>query len=250
MHHRDDNTPGHEAHEVSQTRFGPRPPVGEAPIPASRRIPPSGKVSPKGDREWPTPSLTSQVVVYGGAALMAAAATAGVVLAARKIAGMIGGDGDDHRPQPVERAHVAPRYADMEEYEREAVRRRVREQARADATMAARTRSQASRDRHGPRPNAAQSLTRTANDLSGSITGMIGALTGAVSGFRSVAQQAGGIVREFSDAADVVRGILDSGRRDEGRRHDRDYDDKGAPHSPRTVAGPEAQRAERRTHNL
>ncbi|MDO5612862.1 MAG: hypothetical protein Q4G14_06410 [Paracoccus sp. (in: a-proteobacteria)] len=234
MSNRDNYTPGQEAHEVSHTRFGPRPPIGKAARGAhrleSRRIPPSGEVSPDGDREWPQPGLTSQVVVYGGAAIMAAAATAGVVLAARKVAGLISGPDETDR---YHRPRVAPGFADLDDDEREAIRRRVREQARADAREVARMRAQASRDRFGPRPNAAQSLTQRADQVSGSLNGLMAAFAG----FRSVAAQAGGIMREFSDAAQVVRSFLDRDGRD--RNHDRDGTD---PHRRDDAA--------RRTHNL
>ncbi|MDO5704880.1 MAG: hypothetical protein Q4G49_07365, partial [Paracoccus sp. (in: a-proteobacteria)] len=204
---RDPETPGNEAHEISHTRFGPRPPMGKAARGAhrldSRRIPPSGDVSPDGDREWPHPNLTSQVVVYGGAAIMAAAATAGVVLALRKVSDLISGDGNDVRPR------VAPRFADLEDDERDAIRRRVREQAREDARHAARMRAQAARERHGPRSNAAQSLSQRVDQVSGSLNGLLSAFAG----FRSVAAQAGNIAREFSDAADIVRSVLDRGNR-------------------------------------
>ena len=44
-----------------------------APSPyAAQRVLPHGDVSPEGDRAWPEPSLTSRVLVYGGAAVAAA----------------------------------------------------------------------------------------------------------------------------------------------------------------------------------
>lgn len=172
----------------------------------SRAIPPHGDVSPDGQRPWPHPSLTSRILVVGGAAVMAAAATAAAVMATRRIAGLIAG-GDE---EPVARPHLAPRYAEMDEDEREEVRRRMRARARADANHAARARAEAARERHPPRRNAAQGLTDTATQLSGSLNGVMGALTGAVAGFRSVATQAGGIVRDFAEAADTVRSFLDN----------------------------------------
>lgn len=235
MNERKNYTPGQEAHEVSHTRFGPRPPIGQpstgAPRLQSRRIPPSGDVSPKGDRAWPKPSLTSQVVVYGGCALMAAAATAGVVLAARKVADMVSGSDDDDRARP-QRPRSAPRFVDLDDNEREYMRRRVREQSRADSDQAARLRANAARNRFGPRPNVGQSVRQTADQISGSLTGLLSALAG----FRGVAQQAGGIIREFSDAADVVRSVLD-----------RNEDRHGQTHAARR---PVPREDDRRTHKL
>lgn len=232
---RDTETPGSQVHEISHTRFGPRPPIGKAAQGAhrldSRRIPPSGDVSPDGNREWPHPSVTSQVVVYGGAAIMAAAATAGVVLALRKVSDLISGSDDDVRPR------VAPRFADLDDDERDAVRRRVREQARDDARYAARMRAQAARGRSGPRPNAAQSLSQRAEQVSGSLNGLLSAFAG----FRSVAAQAGNIAREFSDAAEIVRSVLDRGKHAEERAD--------APHSQPRDADV-ARNDDRRIHTL
>ena len=188
-------------------------PYGRHDVPAKeryaaiepRRIPPSGEVSPDGRRTWPEPSLTSKILVLGGAGIMAAAATAGAVLATRRIAGMIAGD-EEH---PVARPRLAPRYAALDEDEREAMRRRSRERARSDAAEAARNRVEAARARDLPRRSTAESLTDTATQLAGSLNGVMGSLTGAVAGFRSVAAQAGGILREFTDAADTVRAFLE-----------------------------------------
>lgn len=71
-----------------------------------------------------------------------------------------------------------------------------------------------------------------------SVDGMVGSLGTAMTGFLSVARQAGTIMREFGDAADLVRNMMDSAR-------------KPAPGEPThaTRTEPKAD-ADRRTHNL
>ena len=207
-----------EADRTSETRFGPRPvPEGhkvgnEYPYRArvSSKIPPSGRVSPDGIRAWPEPSLTSKVVVWGGVLLGVAGVTAGAVMAGRKLAGT----DSDEPAQPQRRVlhsnrrNVAPRFADLDEDERDDMRSRVRAQSRRDDRDAARLRAEASRMRQKPRGNFARELTETANGLSNSLTGVAGALSSAFQGFRGVATQATGIVAEFALAADQLRAVL------------------------------------------
>lgn len=218
-----------EADRTSETRFGPRPvPEGHkrtADYPyqdrVSSRVIPSGRVSPDGRSAYPTPSLTSKIVVFGGIALGVAGATAGAVLAARKLAGLIGGDDRDHAGR---RPAMAPRFAELDEDERDAIRSRVRAQSRQDSRETARLRAEASRKRQKPRRNVAHELTDTANNLSSGLDGVARALSSAFNGFRSVAGQATGIVSEFAAAADQLRGILGTGdtRRDTPATDDRD----------------------------
>lgn len=153
------------------------------------------------------PALTGKILYYGGAGVLAAAATAAVILAARKLT-----ERDRHAPaarHPRRERTLAPRFAELSEAEREEIRRHAREQARADRNRAARLRAMAARERAAPRRNVARDLTETADNLSGSIHGLIGALTSALTGFRQVAQQAGGIMRDFSDAADGLRDLME-----------------------------------------
>jgi hypothetical protein len=194
----------------------------------SSRIPPS-EPGPYGDaaRAAGRPrrqTLTGKVIYYGGAGVLAAAATAAVVLAARKLTER----GDEPVADGPRGPQLAPRFAELDEDEREEIRRRAREQARADRNRAARLRAKAARARVAPRRNIARDVTETADNLSGSIHGVIGALTSALSGFRQVAGQAGGIMRDFSDAADTVRSLLD---RPEDRRdtHPADRPERRAP---------------------
>ena len=190
-HDDDSRARGHEAHHTSQTRFGPRP------VPRPGLEP--GTTQRDGD------SMTSQILVYGGLGIMAAAATTAAVLATRKVASAIAGSDEE----PVARTNYrptsggAPRFADLDPDAQEAVRRRGRAQAAADRARAAQSRATASRGR-----DLASNVTGTARDLTDSLNGVIASLSGAVAGFRSVAEQAGGIVREFSDAADVVRNVM------------------------------------------
>lgn len=206
---------------------------------AARRVPPHGDVSPDGSRVWPQPSMTSRVLVYGGAAVAAAAATAGAVLAVRKVADLVTGDDDLHRHaddeaerararvydegrnRPTSGRRTPPHMVAMREREREAMRARARARMREDEAERGRIRSDArhtrdeSRKSRRPRPgiqpmsflddveHTAQRLTRTVNEV---VTG----LGAAVAAFRSVAAQAQGVMRDFHGAADQVRSFLDT----------------------------------------
>ena len=120
-------------------------------------------------------------------------------IVARKLAGT------DDAPHPTHRQAVAPRFARLEEEEREAMRRRVRAQARDDSVHTARVRAKASRGRSG---NFAKDLTRTATDLSDGLNGVAQSLAGAFQSFRGVSSQATSIVGEFVAAAEQLRAIL------------------------------------------
>ncbi|MFN3524567.1 MAG: hypothetical protein ACK4YU_00645 [Paracoccus sp. (in: a-proteobacteria)] len=199
-----------EADRDSETRFGIRP-VPEAhrtasPYPhrkmPSSRIVPSGKVSPDGRRIWPEPSLAAKVIVWGGIAAGVAGVTAAAAIAARKLAG-------HDRPVPeviVARPVAAPRFAAIDEEEREEIRRRVRAQARDDSRAAAKVRAEASRKRSS-RGNAARNLTATATDLSTGLNGVVQSVLGAFDAFQRVAGQTRGILGEFTAAADQIRAM-------------------------------------------
>lgn len=189
-----------EADRDSQTRFGTRRvPEGHrtaSPYPhrkmVSSRIPPSGEVSPDGRHVWPRPSLAARIIVWGGVAAGVAGLTAAGVAVGRAIAG---------NDRPEDRAHVAPRFAQIDEDEREAMRRRVRAQARADAEAAARLRAKASRSRGTP----AQRLTETANEVSTGLNAVVGSVLSAFEAFNTVAGQARGVVEQFTRTADQIR---------------------------------------------
>lgn len=189
-----------EADRDSQTRFGTRRvPEGHrtaSPYPhrkmVSSRIPPSGEVSPDGRHVWPRPSLAARIIVWGGVAAGVAGLTAAGVAVGRAIAG---------NDRPEERVHVAPRFAQIDEEEREAMRRRVRAQARADAEAAARLRAKASRSRGTP----AQRLTEIANEVSTGLNAVVGSVLSAFEAFNTVAGQARGVVEQFTRTADQIR---------------------------------------------
>lgn len=218
MTNHDVHNKGHEAHHTTQTRFGPRP----VPQPYTR-LGPDGTARRRPAAEWPESSLTSKLVVWGGMGIVAAAATAGAVLATRKVAEAIAGD--DEEPVTRRNSRYAPRFGNLPEDDREEVRRRVRAQAIADQKEAARMRAAAARRRsNAPRPAPTQhrdiagDITATANNLTSSLNGIMQALSSAVTGFRGVALQAGGIIREFSDAADTVRGVMGNVSQQTGRQ--------------------------------
>ncbi|TGN59395.1 hypothetical protein E4L95_11585 [Paracoccus liaowanqingii] len=202
-----------EADRTSQTRFGPRPvPKGHKTASpyahrkmVSSRIPPSGKVSPDGTRSWPKPSTTAKVVVWGGVALGMAGIAAAISLAVQSLSG------DDDAPAPRRRIDgprpAAPRFAELDEDDREAVRRRVRAQALEDKRRTAQVRAKAGRGR----ANIAKDLTQTATDLSQGLNGVAQSLLAAFQSFRGVSHQATGIVGEFVTAADQLRAILNGG---------------------------------------
>lgn len=218
MHPTDnDNRPMTEADHTSETRFGPRPVPKGHHVPHgmahSRRVIPSGRVSPDGRSAYPSPATGTKIAVWGGIALGVAGGTAAAVLAVRKIAEAISNDSSSQT-----RHHTAPRFARMDEDEREAMRRRVSAQDREDRQEIARLRSEASGRRSStssskssskPRKASfAESLIETSTKLSQSLEGVAKSLSIAVESFRSVATQATEIVQEFAGAADQLRSAL------------------------------------------
>ncbi|WP_378942681.1 hypothetical protein [Paracoccus sp. R86501] len=201
-----------EADHTSQTRFGPRPvpeghktgsPYPHRPMRVSK-VPPSGRVSPDGRHAWPEPSLSAKIIVWGGMALGVAGITAATSIAARKL--VASERPDTVPPRLTGPAPVAPRFAQMEEDDREAMRRRVRAQAREDATQKARLRAKAGQGRD--RSNFAQDLTRTATELTDGLNGVAQSLVTAFDSFRGVSQQATTIVADFVAAADQLKSMV------------------------------------------
>lgn len=220
---------------------------------ASRPIPPHGDVSPDGDRVWPRPSMTSRVLVYGGAGIAAAAATAAAVLTVRKVADLVTGNDELDRDadRAADRARVqvydeargryaAPRMAAMPEREREAMRARARarmrqddaerDRLRADARRrsdedngAGRRRDQESGSRRAkPRRPMIQPMgflddvEHTAQRLTRTVNEVVTGLSAAVTAFRSVASQAQDVMHQFGDTAHQVRSFLGTGSGDSG----------------------------------
>jgi hypothetical protein len=199
-----------EADRTSQTRFGPRfvPEGHRTPSPYPHRkmissaVPPSGRVSLDGKHIWPEPSLGAKIIVWGGMALGVAGITAASAIAARKLVG------SDKPPVPLLRgpAPVAPRFAEMDEDEREAMRRRVRAQAREDSMRNASLRAQAGQGRD--KVNFAKDLTRTATELTDGLNGVAQSLVTAFDSFRGVSRQATTIVGDFVAAADQLKAMV------------------------------------------
>ena len=226
---------------------------GEAPNSPyeSRRIPPSGDVSPDGQRIWPRPSLAAKVLVWGGTGIAAAALTAGTILAARRL-GEIAGGGSHHRedaPRPQSRAaaappvrtappasspaHLAPRFADLADEARDAMIARSRHRELEDALAAAEMRAKAaeealrrariearSKARHRARPKAQSLLSEVESNtrkIGSSAESTINSLGAALTGFRAVASQAGSIIGDFDNAARLIRGLLAQGKEAAGQ---------------------------------
>lgn len=215
----DDDRPQTEADHTSETRFGPRPvPEGHRVprgAPQPRRVIPSGSPS-DGRSAYPHPSTGAKIAVWGGIGLGVAGGTAAAVLAIRKIAEALS---DDPRPLSSTRHHAAPssapRFARLDEDEREAMRRRVRAQDREDREEIARLRAEATQARSSAAPrikrkkaNFAESLIDTSTRLSQSLEGVAKSMALAVESFRGVATQATGIVQEFAGTAEQLRAAL------------------------------------------
>lgn len=166
----------------------------------------------------------SNLLVLGGVGLAAAA----TVLAARAVADALSADPED-RPQRRPRATgpretLPPRFADMDEADRRAVRARARADIADYEERAARIREAAMRERR-EKERLARRRHRTRrrqgffDDFSGNavklatnITTLIAAANAAVDGFQQVSGRTGGIMRDFTEAADRLRGFFDPGK--------------------------------------
>lgn len=194
---------------------------GTIPMIESRGVIPSGEVSRDGRRNAPKPSLTAKIIVYGGLAAGAAAATAGAVMAVQTIVDTFSGDDDDDdieaarkraRQQggraTARRSSFGPSHSRMRFADDEAAQR-ARHQAR-------RARSQ----RRGPQPSMVETVSETVSSLTSGSRDVMETLTAAIGAFRSVASQAGGIVEQFHGAADQVKSMLDPGPASTARKSD------------------------------
>lgn len=224
----------------AQERYRPSPHY-------ARRVPPhAGVPDDKGEH-----TLTSRVLVYGGAAIAAAALTAAAVMTVRKVADLVTGDDEIARDadREAERARArvwdansgrrspAPRFAGpaphpARQREREAMRARTRDRLPHDEDHRPRKhddhgtpRPRPDHDDHRParparpRPQANEGLglvgdiEHTAQSLTRNINGVVAAITSAFAAFRTVSDQAEGIVRQFHGTADAIRGFLDDPNR-------------------------------------
>lgn len=189
-----------EADVTSQTRFGPRPPPsGHHPARGPRdyrRVPPHGDVSPDGRHAYPRPSPLAKWIVWGGTGLAAAAVTAGTVIAARKVADMISGHDEPRRDRDRDRDD-----------------RRDPDQAPAPRLHLSAPPEPTERDEPTPRNSQRrlglmEEIEANTATLSNSVDNVMHSVTAALLGFRGVAGQANDILREFGDAADMLRAIL------------------------------------------
>ncbi|WP_157115211.1 hypothetical protein [Paracoccus contaminans] len=225
----------------SQERYRPSPHY-------ARQVPPHVDAGGTG-AAGPEHSLTSRVLVYGGAAVGAAALTAAAIMGVRKIADLVTGDDEIEREaeRAADRARdrvrksgsrggAVPRFAEMTEREREAMRARARARAAGEDDLRARLRAEALENRRpqsarpdhaagqarirparGPAPQRRAGagglgllgdIEHTAQSLTRNLNGVVGAVGSAMTAFRSVAEQAEGIVRQFHDTAEGIRGFL------------------------------------------
>lgn len=193
----------------------------------SRRITPHGDVSPQGNRIWPQPSMTSRVLVYGGTALGIAAVTAAGILAVRKVADLVTGNDDLDREEmraadaARDRVHArtassAPGFAAMPDREREEMRARARTRMRDDELARRSLREEAEahharpRRRRAPQQGFLEEIEHNAQRMTRTVNDVVQGVGAAVAAFRSVATQAQGVMRDFGDAADQMRGFFGS----------------------------------------
>lgn len=157
-----------------------------------RRIPPHGDVSPDGSRIWPRPSRSSRVIIWGGTAIVAAAATAGAVLAIRHVADMISGQpAPDPQPSnPRSSLAAKPARAASEH------RPQPKPQPAADSPRLKPKK---------PRRPLLEEIEDTNRRLTHSVDGVVATLGGAFASFCKVASQAETVMRTFQSSADLVR---------------------------------------------
>lgn len=202
----DDRAPAVTAHQGEQ----PRPAAEDHPAHIgpgeSRRIPPSGRVSPDGSRPWPSPSPTARLLVWGGTAVATAAVTALAVHLGRKLGETL----QDTPPAPVTRRRSAPpRFVDLDENELAALRARARARRAAHEAADQPRRAPAPKTRRRRRkPDFTAEVSQRTQHLSDGVSNAMAALTTALSGFRGVAGQASHIMREFNDAATLIGGFM------------------------------------------
>ncbi|MBV0890573.1 hypothetical protein KTN05_01755 [Paracoccus sp. Z118] len=210
----------------SQETYRPSPYPSQKPLP-------HGDVSLDGKSAWPEPSLTSRIVVWGGTGIVAAALTAGAVLAVRKVADLVTGDDEMERDADREaekarervyaasrsrnRSNLAPRFADLNEEARSRMRARQRareaemERHTRDIRADAAQQQRPQRRRRKPQANLLGDIENTAQRMSRSAEGLVGSLSAAMAGFRQVAGQAEHVIREFHQTADDIRSLLGTG---------------------------------------
>lgn len=187
----------HDEHHDSPPRKSPRP--RQERDSEYRRIPPHGDVSPDGSRIWPRPANSSRLIVWGGTAVATAAATAGAVMLMRHLA-----DSITSSKQPASRIYSGD--------DDSALGPRSSAPAKPARTWTEANPAKPSVQKTKLKPRKSRPLIKeieeTSQRLTGSLDGVIASLGGALTGFCKVASQAGNIMRDFSDTADMVRTVL------------------------------------------
>ncbi|MFT4013774.1 MAG: hypothetical protein QM682_10285 [Paracoccus sp. (in: a-proteobacteria)] len=201
-----------DADVLSETRFGPRPvPQGHRPPHGpheSRRIPPSGDVSPDGSRSYPRPSRLAKWIVWGGTGIAAAALTAGTVYAARHVADLLDGDKSPAGgPRPAKPPHMPAEAARDDRPPRQGARQDAQDRAARFAAPSA-DEPRARPRRRAPRRNLMQEIEQNTQSLSQGVDSVMRSVNHAVTGFGGVAGQAAQIVREFGDVAVLIRELM------------------------------------------
>lgn len=249
---------------TSDTPHGPRP-VPEGHLDADQV---------QARRPRPRKSGTSRLLTWGGVGL----ATVAAVMATRAVVDALTADPEDRpqrrrarpisaRPTSARRESLAPRFSDMDEEDRRAVRARARaefvdyDDRAADVREAAlrerREQERALRRRHAKqtRSNFMGDFSHSAVKLATNITTLIAAANAAVDGFQQVSGKTDGIMRDFTQAADRLRGFFDTGNAAPAVTPDQQkMDDQktGQPKATQTakVTDTEAAPSRDRTHNL
>lgn len=228
-----------DADLTSETRFGPRPvPPGHRPSAgpqSSRRIPPSGDVSPDGKRSYPRPSRTAKWAVWGGTGIAAAALTAGAVLAVRHVVDLLSDDdrhggrhdggprrhrhGPGHGPRGRhdEQDRYRPRMQPPTDTEKRSTARRFVGEDPAERQFVRPDHDEPAR-RPAPRRSLMTEIEDNAQSLTGTLDGVMRSVSSALTGFQSVARQARGVMHEFGDVAELARGIFQGDGRAPARR--------------------------------
>lgn len=244
---------------TSDTPHGPRP-VPEGHLDADQV---------QARRPRPRKSGTSRLLTWGGVGL----ATVAAVMATRAVVDALTADPEDRpqrrrarpisaRPTSARRESLAPRFSDMDEEDRRAVRARARaefvdyDDRAADVREAAlrerREQERALRRRHAKqtRSNFMGDFSHSAVKLATNITTLIAAANAAVDGFQQVSGKTDGIMRDFTQAADRLRGFFDTGNAAPADASDQQKTSQ--PEATQTAKATDTEAAPRRdrSHNL
>ncbi|MFD1882398.1 hypothetical protein [Paracoccus pacificus] len=198
----------------------------------AQRIIPHGDVSLDGRAAYPSPSLSSKIIVWGGLAVGVAGLTAASVMAARGVAHLIAGDDDDKddarpmrrtaRRRPGQPMRPRARVTAME-----GSRGFAEFQHQVDEMTGAEGPPRPQRPRRPARRRPQPRQAGMMENVSDGFGRLASTISGAIAGLQYVAREAGGLISSFADTADNLRGVF---RRD-GSRSGENADD------PRASAG-------------